>query len=171
VFGFNAPMERTYMASDARVDSILFGCALAVWRNPVVDDYPLDARRWGLLWLPLALLVLAVCMVARDPAFRETARYTLQGAALTVVFVAAIRFRQWPPFRVLNSRVAVFIGMLSYSLYLVHFAVLFAMERIAPTLHPVPRGTLALALSIGASYAIYRLVEKPCARLRRRLTD
>ena len=33
----HAPSGRIYVATDTRRDSILFGCALAVWNNPVLD--------------------------------------------------------------------------------------------------------------------------------------
>jgi peptidoglycan/LPS O-acetylase OafA/YrhL len=36
VFLWHVSENRTYLATDTRVDSILFGCALAVWRNPVM---------------------------------------------------------------------------------------------------------------------------------------
>jgi peptidoglycan/LPS O-acetylase OafA/YrhL len=117
------------------------------------------------------VLVLGLCLVVRDAAFRETLRYSLQGAALTIIFVAAIRYAHWLPFRVLNWRPLAFIGVLSYSLYLVHYAVIFAIERILPAWHPLARGVLAAVVSIAISWAIYRLIEKPCARLRKRLTD
>jgi peptidoglycan/LPS O-acetylase OafA/YrhL len=171
-FGDDAvSIDRTYMASDTRVDSILFGCALAVWRNPMLDAPVLRERWWKTVIVPAALLLLAFCLVVRNPQFRETLRYTLQGIALTVMFMAAIRFKSWLPFRFLNLRPVVFIGGLSYSLYLVHFAVLFAVQRNLPALHPVASGALALAISLLLSWTIYRVVERPCARLRRRLID
>ena len=81
VFGCRAPVVRTYMASDTRIDSILFGCALAVWNNPVLDPVPLNERRWKYFYVPLAVLLLACCLSARGDSFRETVRYSVQGAA------------------------------------------------------------------------------------------
>jgi peptidoglycan/LPS O-acetylase OafA/YrhL len=167
----HASTERTYFGSDTRVDSILFGCALAVWHNPVLDRVRQSEGWWKWVLAPGAVLVLGLCLVVRDAAFRETLRYSLQGAALTIIFVAAIRYAHWLPFRVLNWRPLAFIGVLSYSLYLVHYAVIFAIERILPAWHPLARGVLAAVVSIAISWAIYRLIEKPCARLRKRLTD
>jgi len=171
VYGFDVPTDRTYLASDTRVDSILFGCALAVWRNPVVDAPALRERFWKIAVVPGAFVVMVLCLLVRDAGFRETLRYTLQGIALTFIFIAAIRYKDWLPFRVLNLKPVAFIGVLSYSLYLVHFAVIFAVRRNLPDLHPVPSALLALALSVLLAWIIYRLVERPCARLRRRLID
>jgi peptidoglycan/LPS O-acetylase OafA/YrhL len=171
VLALDAPVNRTYFATDTRVDSILFGCALAVWNNPVLQN-PLPGERWWRsLGLPLALLILVFCVVYRNPAFRETLRYSLQGLALTAVFVTAVRFWTWWPFKVLNARPVVFVGVLSYSLYLVHLVVLGEMARYLPSLQPVLRGAAAFGVALLLAWVIYVLVETPCARLRRRLTD
>jgi peptidoglycan/LPS O-acetylase OafA/YrhL len=61
------------------------------------------------------------------------------------------------------------LGVLSYSLYLVHQVVLFAVEKQFVTWHPLGRGILALAVALVLSEAIQRFVEEPCARIRRRL--
>ena len=171
VFVHHAPMVRTYLASDTRVDSILFGCALAVWKNPVLDDVALNERRWKYAYVPFAALLLACCLVERGDNFRETVRYSLQGAALTIVFIAAIRFQYWRVFAWLNSRAAVFIGLLSYSLYLLHLAVLLGIARALPEAGLLVQGAVSLMISIALAWMIYIIVEKPCARLRRRLSD
>ncbi len=170
VFQCHASVLRTYYGSDTRVDSILFGCALAVWKNPVLDDVPLRESRWKYAYLPCALLVLGVCFVARGDAFRETLRYSLQGAALTVLFVAAIRYHRWPVFAWLNHRAVAYVGLLSYSLYLLHLAVLMRMERALPMLQPIFRAVLSFGIALGLAALIYRYVERPCARLRKKLS-
>jgi peptidoglycan/LPS O-acetylase OafA/YrhL len=171
VFGYHVPMTRTYMASDTRVDSILFGCALAVWNNPVLDEVPMNERRWKLCYVPVAALVLGCCLLLRGDNFRETFRYSLEGAALTLLFMAAIRYHRSPLFAWLNTRAMVFIGLLSYSLYLLHFAVIFGIARALPGMNHVLRGGLSLGVSIALAWLIYVTVEKPCARLRRKLSD
>lgn len=171
VYHFQVEMDRTYMATDTRLDSILFGCALAVWKNPVLDELRLNERLWKCAILPLSVVVLVASMVFRDPGFRETARYSLQGAALTLVFIAAIRFPSWTPFRLLNWRPLTFIGLLSYSLYLLHFTVIVAIKRWLPNEGPVLQGVLSFATSIVLAWLMYVSVERPFARLRRRLSD
>ncbi|MDP9011816.1 MAG: acyltransferase [Pseudomonadota bacterium] len=171
VYHFRVPMDRTYMATDTRLDSILFGCALAVWKNPVLDDLRLDERWWKTVIAPAAVAVLVICLMFRDAGFRETARYSLQGAALTFVFIAAIKFPGWLPFRLLNTRPLAFIGLLSYSLYLFHFAVIIAVQRLAPQAGAGLQAVLSLAVAVALAWVMYLLVERPCARLRRRLSD
>jgi peptidoglycan/LPS O-acetylase OafA/YrhL len=167
----HAPMLRTYMASDTRIDSILFGCALAVWNNPVLDDVPLVERRWKYLYAPAAVLILVLCLIVRRDDFRETLRYSLQGIALTFIFIAAIRFHRWPVFVPLNTRPMIFIGLLSYSLYLMHLAVTAGIARLLPDWNEFAQGVLSLAIAVVLAWLIYVSIEKPCARLRRRLTD
>jgi peptidoglycan/LPS O-acetylase OafA/YrhL len=170
VLGFGATENRTFMASDTRVDSILFGCALALAMNPVLDSPWGSERLWKIVLLPAGLSLLMFTFVYRAPWFRETIRYTVQGIALTPLFVSAIRFPTWLPFRVLNARPVAYVGVLSYTLYLVHQVALLLVLYQLPALDPVRRAILALLLSFIVALTIHRLVEKPCARIRKRLT-
>jgi peptidoglycan/LPS O-acetylase OafA/YrhL len=160
---------RIYIATDTRVDSILFGCALAVWNNPVLDEPRGSARLWKFLFLPGALTALLICFLIHGSVFRETWIYSIEGVALTLVFIAAMRFHTWPLFRFLNWRPVMFIGTLSYSLYLVHDVLLRAVAQLWPDSHAWQRAVISLIASFIAAWAIYVLVEKPCARLRKRL--
>jgi peptidoglycan/LPS O-acetylase OafA/YrhL len=123
--------------------------------------------KWALV--PLATGVLLFALVYRDPGFRATLRYSLQGVALTPVFIAALRYPRWLVFRPLNTRAASFLGTLSYSLYLVHYSLLDLVQAHVRA-HPVVQGALALLASVALAWAIYRLIEKPCAAIRRRLS-
>ena len=164
-----ASVERTYLATDTRIDSILFGCALAVWNSPVVDRPRLDVRAWTRAVIPLSFAVLLLCFVIRSDAFMETLAYSIQGIALNVVFVAAIRFKDWWAFRWLNSRAMMLIGALSFSIYLIHFSVLQAVQRAFPT-HAYIDSLFAFAITVSLAWIIYQVVERPCARLRQRFT-
>lgn len=165
----HTPPEYTMHATDARVDSILFGCALALYRNPALPGPQVPVAA---VWCAFAvgLVVLLLTIVSRDAFFRETLRYSLQGLALAPVFVAAIRFPRSLPFRLLNTRALRWVGVLSYSLYLVHLPIIQVLRlRLR-----APEGVLTLlafAVSISLASAIYYAIEKPCARLRRRLSQ
>lgn len=171
VLYMHALPDHTYLATDTRLDSILFGCALAVWNNPVLDGLKPSATLWKYVVVPASLLVLLACLAFREPAFRETARYSLQGLALTPIFIGAICFPKWLPFRFLNARPVAFIGLLSYSLYLIHYAVIFAVGEHAASL-PLPvQGGLSFAIALGIAWLFYVYVERPCARTRRKLSN
>jgi len=169
VFVDHAPLDRTYLASDTRIDSILFGCALAVGANPVLDPLRGSVALWKKVLLPLGMLLLLSTFLFRAPWYRETLRYTLQGIGLTPLFVMAMREPRWWPFRWLNLRWVRHVGLLSYSLYLVHHVVLYLCEHHLPSWHWTARAVLSLAASLAIAQAIHRFIEKPCARLRRRL--
>ncbi|HEX3594583.1 MAG TPA: acyltransferase [Polyangiaceae bacterium] len=170
VYALHVTTDRTYMGSDTRIDSILFGCALALHGNPVLDGPSrISEATWKWVLVPLGLAGLLFALLHRTPAFRETLRYSIQGVALTPLFIAAVRFPNWRLFRPLNTRAASFLGVLSYSLYLVHYSLLdFVKAHV--NVHPVVQGGIALVASIGVAWTIYRYVEKPCAAIRRRLS-
>jgi peptidoglycan/LPS O-acetylase OafA/YrhL len=170
VFLLHADVERLSLCSDTRIDSIAFGCALAVWNNPVLDGTTarIEARRWPRAAFLAGVALLLVTFVARGPAFRETIRYTLQGIGLTPIFVSALRYPGWPIFRLLNARPMRFVGALSYSLYLVHHVVLRSVQEHL-RFGGLGCALVALVVSLSLAWALQITVEKPCARLRRRL--
>jgi peptidoglycan/LPS O-acetylase OafA/YrhL len=169
VFGLDASVLRTYYATDTRIDSILFGCALGVYGNPMLDPMWLTERVWKRWLLPAGLALLFFCLVYRNPDFRETFRYSLQGIGLYSVFYCAVRYPEWGLMRWLNVRWVAFVGTLTYSLYLVHATVLLALEEQFSGVPSAIRGAVGLVISFVLAYAIYRLVERPIGRLRRRL--
>jgi peptidoglycan/LPS O-acetylase OafA/YrhL len=162
--------DRTYVATDTRFDSILFGCALALYGNPMFDlpkrERP-SMSDLGLLALGLGMLL--VTFLYRDEVFRETVRYTMQGIGLIPVFVTAVRFPDWGPMKVLNLRPVKFMGTLSYSLYLVHHVVVEAFAWHWPG-SSVSNGILSLAVSIAIAATIWYFIEEPCAEVRRKLS-
>ena len=167
-YALGAAGDRTYMASDTRIDSILFGCALAVYANPALDaDAAVPPRVWKFALLPAGLAVLLFSFAYRDVNFRESLRYTLQGLALVPVFMVAVRWSDWGVFRLLNVSVVRFVGVLSYSLYLVHQVFLYAVQANL-SLPPIVSGALALALSLLVAAVIHVVVERPAAGMRRR---
>ncbi|MCL2013020.1 MAG: acyltransferase [Cystobacterineae bacterium] len=161
--------NKTYLTSDTRFDSMLFGCALALWKNPVMDKQRHFAdSTWKFVFFPLGLLGLLAGFLIREPSFRESFRYSLQGLSLVPIFIVGIHFFQWWPFRWLNNKHVKFWGNLSYSLYLVHHVVIFAIYEHFPQLHGVLKGALALLVAWALSRAIYAWVEKPTTALRKR---
>jgi peptidoglycan/LPS O-acetylase OafA/YrhL len=160
--------NRLFMGSDTRVDSILFGCALALFGNPMFDDWRGSRTLWCWLLLPLGLAMLAFTFIFRAEWFREATRYSLQGLALIPVFVAAIRYPEWGPMRVLNWRVVRRVGVLSYSLYLCHQVILFGLVNVFPSTGRFVISLVALGLSLAIAELIQRFVEKPSGRARRR---
>jgi peptidoglycan/LPS O-acetylase OafA/YrhL len=161
--------QRLEIASDTRFDSILFGCVLALYGNPALDASRFGGRVWKYVFFPLSVCGLLFSFLYRDDYFRDTFRYTLQGICLFSVFVCAVRYPNWAPMRPLNFRPVAFLGVLSYSLYLVHQVVLACIDHELAGFGGTTRALSALALSLAIAWILYIAVEKPFARLRRKL--
>jgi peptidoglycan/LPS O-acetylase OafA/YrhL len=161
-------IERVRIATDTRIDSILFGCMLAIVGNPVIDrPMAIPESAWKRVLVPIALATLVGSLLVSDDRIRETVRYTVQGVALVPLFVAAIRWPSWGFCRLLNSRPVVFVGQTSYSFYLLHDVVLHQLEYHGAG--DVGRVLIGLPISMACSALCYWWIEKPATRLRVRL--
>jgi peptidoglycan/LPS O-acetylase OafA/YrhL len=157
----------TYYATDARLDSILWGCLLALAANPVLGDRPLFPKRWQFAGFGLALLVLAGSLLPRSVIYRESLRYTVQALALYAIFsfVTAnprhwsVAWLEWTPLR--------YIGWISYVLYLSHDFILNVVTARVPGRQWVT-GPLAFAISLVFATAMRYALELPLQRLRAR---
>jgi peptidoglycan/LPS O-acetylase OafA/YrhL len=163
--------NRTYYASDTRIDSIIFGCILAIVMNPVRNlrhNDTMSLREWAIV--AAAIGTLLVTLLYRDNVFRETIRYSLQGLALMPLFYFAVRFSDNQLFRHLNSRLAITLGTYSYAIYLIHHIVIRLIATRAPAiaanffiLFPI-----ALLVSIAFAAAVDRFVDQYFRQLRRK---
>jgi peptidoglycan/LPS O-acetylase OafA/YrhL len=163
--------QRTYYASDTRIDSIIYGCILAVVMNPVRQLHrpgTMSLAQWALL--AGAAVTLLLTLLYRDPTFRETARYSIQGLALMPLFYFAVRFSDNKLFRQLSLPWAVTLGTYSYAIYLIHYVVIRLIEQHVPAiaanffiLFPT-----ALLISIAYAAAIEHFVDPYFRQLRRR---
>jgi peptidoglycan/LPS O-acetylase OafA/YrhL len=169
VFGFDAPKDRMYVSTDTRVDAILAGCILAIWKNPALEPESSDERALKWVWLPLGGAAVLLSLALRIPEFEQTFRYTLQSFGLIPFFIAAVRFHDRGVLRLLNLRFVRFVGVLSYSMYLMHTSLLWGLGQWTNWSEPV-RGLVALAALIAAGTLIHHYIEKPCAELRRKLS-
>ena len=172
VFKLGAGYDRIFFATDTRVDSILFGCALAVTGNPALaQDRQISETSLKYFYLPAGCVLLFCSVFFRASDFRDTLRYSIQGVALYPFFIAAIRFPEWLIFRPLNWGWMRFLGVLSYSLYLIHFTVIKILTLHMPELDIVTTAVVSLAISLVLSYAVYRLAEVPAARIKKRFSS
>lgn len=165
---FDASIDRTYLATDTRIDAILFGCVLGVYRNPMLDDCPRPRPNVALVGTLAALACIGLSMIYRQDVYRETLRYTVQSAALTPIFYFAIQRPSLWLFSFLNIGWVRFIGVLSYSFYLVHHIVIFTFVRHLSDSPVWVRAVLSAAVSLAIAYGFHRLIEQPSAVLRKR---
>jgi peptidoglycan/LPS O-acetylase OafA/YrhL len=161
--------DRTYYASDTRIDSIIYGCLLAVVINPLRQlrrHETISAAQWVVM--ATAVVTLLLTLLYRDPNFRETVRYSLQGLALMPLFYFAVRFSNNQLFRHLNSPWAITLGTYSYSIYLIHYVVIRFVAANAPAIAAKSFILFPTALLISIAYAavIDRFVDRYFRRLR-----
>jgi peptidoglycan/LPS O-acetylase OafA/YrhL len=157
----------TYVATDARLDSILWGCILALNHNPVFADLPLVSPRWRVPAFFLAIFFLFSTLAIRNTTYRDTLRYTLQALALYVIFNFvvgnirhwSVRWMEWPPLR--------YLGWTSYVLYLSHAFILACTEIWFPNRLWLSSSTCFLLALAFATLTRYTL-ELPLQRLRAR---
>lgn len=177
-FGLDTlPINRILMATDTRLDSIVYGCLLAVMmdRAHKLDGHRikrlLDAassRAAQAFGVALLLFTLAI----REPEFRETLRYSLQGIALMVLFTALF----WPSpsnprrlERLLTQRWMLYVGAISYSLYMYHFLVMRALQLFFGNSHTEWRLLATALLAFVLASMSYHFVETPFRRFGARL--
>ena len=157
-------VERNYYWSHTRMDSILFGCILALWNNPLLDE---DAWKPQFLHVLIALAVLTATFVIGDSTFRFVIRYSLQGAALFVLFSYILSERSALLNSVLTSPPMIWIGLVSYSLYLCHFAIFKTLE-LHSSLNPLTIGVAGTLLAFGYGFLMRKFVEVPILNWRRK---
>jgi peptidoglycan/LPS O-acetylase OafA/YrhL len=143
----------------------VWGCLLAVRNNPWFSDpSPLLARRKQLFAIG-GMVLLVLSLIDRDPAYRESLRYTQQGIALYPIFFFCISspgqfFVRW-----LDGKILRWIGWVSYSVYLIHFAVLSELRTVFQSLFVA--GLISFGLTLGYGWLMRMLVEKPLREWRR----
>jgi peptidoglycan/LPS O-acetylase OafA/YrhL len=166
VFGYNAPEWRTYVATDTRLDSILWGCLLAIAANPALGDrWGTRLANWGLGTIAMAMIV--GTLLFRAGWFRETFRYTIQGVALMPLFALAIRRGRSGPLSFLHNYMMRLISVYSYTIYLVHSVLLvFLFDTRQPRF--IKSFPVVMVLSFISAALMYRFVDVPMAAIRRR---
>jgi peptidoglycan/LPS O-acetylase OafA/YrhL len=165
-FGLHVHKGNIGRGTDTRLDSIAWGCLLSAL---------VHARSRHLQWiasprtLVVALVLSLVDFAIRDERYRQTLHFTVQGMALLPVFYALFVSHRWLNWleRILQHRPLVFVGRISYSLYLYHFLVLECVLVLMPP--GMARDTVAVLGGLVAATLSWRFVETPLRRIGSRL--
>lgn len=168
---------RTSEATDTRIDSIVYGCLVAVFLavigtapSPARADFVRRLGSWPMVFAGGALMLFS--LLYRDPVFRETWRYSIQGLALIPVFAHLFaRVPSGPLHAVLTQKAMVYCGKISYSLYLYHWFAVSVVREAHPE-HSWPQVALiAVPLMLAMSVASFHFVEKPTRKAGHRLAQ
>jgi len=151
--------SRAYYGTDARVHTILFGALLAIlfasWRPSAVA-----IRRLAVAGLASFVVMLLVWHVASG----TSARYYEGGSAAYAVLVCIIVAGALQPGvlrRLLSVRPLVWVGRISYGLYLFHWPLIVWLVPTRVHLHGLPLNALRIALTFVAATLSFYLVELP----------
>jgi peptidoglycan/LPS O-acetylase OafA/YrhL len=158
----DASLPRVMYGTDARLDALLIGCALAIvgWQG---------IRRVPIPVILAAFAGIVSLMLVRTNAFHFAIGYTAVSVA-TVVLIAAVLTGQRMS-SVLSGRPIVATGRISYGLYLWHLPVYGAVFKFGTQLPHALQMVAAVGLSFAAAALSYRFVEQPFLRLKRRKSE
>lgn len=169
----NLRPDRIYMATDTRLDSILYGAVCALLSTPggAAADGPRPAWLAGeggvrIFWL--GLLLLGISLLYRDAVFRETLRYSLQGVALLCMTQHLVFGSGWLV-RLLSSAPMRYLGAISYSLYLYHWLAHVLLRIWLPDAGPSTQLAGMVVLAWPAAHLSWRWIEHTGLAWRRRI--
>jgi peptidoglycan/LPS O-acetylase OafA/YrhL len=167
----NVAFSRAYYAFDSRADALFVGCLLGLL---AADGYLNGWPRWarGLLTAAAAASGVFLCWVLLyTPLFSENLvvwwlpTSSLAAAVLLAYFVVCPGS---VGSRVMGIGVLLFIGEISYTLYLVHFPVYLAIEPSMTGWAYWPNEAARLVVIFAIATASWFLLERPLMRWRRR---
>jgi peptidoglycan/LPS O-acetylase OafA/YrhL len=144
--------------------------------RPAVSGIPFSERKWHRLLIAIFVAGLIVCVLDhRHWIALSQLNDFIVGPIAAFLLTSLTLGRLLPLARVLTSKIAVWLGDCSYSLYLIHAVVIEAVWRVlvAPvTTSPALRLILELIFGLAASIAVarvfYVLVERPFLYARER---
>ncbi len=173
-------MLRVEHGTDTRIDSILYGAVLSALLASKLRATTL--RLVGRSSAAIAgILLVSGTLLIRDPWFRQTLRFNVQGVGLFLIAGAILHGPALAWARtLLGHRLMILVGRYSYSLYLWHWLVLcLAMAllpgwAVAPLVGAAPTTSWfaavflpLMATSFALAAASYYGVERPMLRVRR----
>jgi peptidoglycan/LPS O-acetylase OafA/YrhL len=143
-------------------DGLATGCALAL----LVGRYGIAGivtRIPPLLFAVAPIAAVVCCALAKWTSFTLPIGITITNLAIALVVLSCIAHADTAIGRLLNTRPAIFLGTVSYSLYL--WQQLFMDRTLTPAIFTFPvNAILAFAAAVGS----YHLVERPLQTLRHR---
>lgn len=171
---FNAvTFTRIYYAFDSRADALFFGCLLGLLAS---DGYFSHWKQWAIRLLTVAAVGASVFLcwiLLYAPLWQENLVVwwlPLSTLASGIILVFFVIRPQAIGSRLVGIAPLVFLGELSYAIYLIHFPVFLALTPGADGTHWSfwPTEILRLAIVFALACASWFLIEKPLMRWRQR---
>lgn len=169
-------VDAPYILTLCRVDTLLTGAALALLARTYGATRVVAACRARIY--PALLWLVTVALTPLGPSFLPNVlpsrAYTLVGYTLTALACAVIVgsvAHGAPPVPWLRARPLVYVGKVSYGVYLLHVLVGWALVRAFPALGRGPvEGTVLVfaAVTVLVATVAHAVVDRPFTALRRR---
>lgn len=158
--------NRIYFSSHTRIDSIIWGClsAVLVFQQSSGKYFKFLQNKWVIASGVLALLV---SFTYRNDFFRQTLFYTIQGYGIFILVPLIGVHKNKLLKNLLSNDWLIFIGKLSYSLYLFHWIALKMSTQFFIEFS-LNWQLLFWPLTILLSLSSYYLVEQPFMQLRKK---
>jgi peptidoglycan/LPS O-acetylase OafA/YrhL len=158
----DASAHRIYYAPDGHFDVILVGCLAGLWFATGRVPSVLGLHRVQQLATVLALGVVTtvVALIAFGDSVLSGGLLTLFAAAVAVLILTVAVPQPSRLGRLLALPPLVFVGKISYALYLWHVVFLFALDALP--------ATVEVGLAVVAATVSYYVVERPFLRWKRR---
>ena len=166
------PWQYNYVATDTRIDSIAWGCLLAILLQSTSEYTVKPQTSWFIrpeaVFIGIIIIILTLGYRSED--FRWTWRFTLQGMALALLIGNLLLDPRWRSVvNFLELRPLRFIGRISYGLYLYHMLLNRIILENYPTLSQSAYLSASLVASISVATISYFAIEVPLKAIRRRL--
>jgi len=168
---FNPPYMTNFPMTLHFIAFFIGGALLAKHRVSIVDWMRKQARSFHVFLFVFAVLVYTLSWTAYGLKLfhNDMLQDWIAAAGASLFVVAALSTASF--MRALQSKPLVFLGKISYSLYLFHMIVLLALLHLLEGYAPVGVILLiAFAASFAVSVLAYEWIEKPSMQLGRRLT-
>lgn len=161
LFQFGFSPARTYYGFDTRADALLIGCAAGL------------AVSWGLVRAMSRLNILAVALMVvfaigtdfASPIMHEGG-FTILATATALLLINLVLTEKGTLHVLLNWKLLVWIGRISYGLYLWHYP-MFKWIKYVSAPWPV-KLAVALLGTFGAASVSFYVVERPLLQLKKR---
>lgn len=157
--------DRIYKSTDTRFDAIMFGVIFAI--SSYLYGSKIVERTSSSTALIVGLLLLLISLAIRNDNFRESFRYTIQGLGLFVLFGGMLTPAALAS-KVLGSAFFLYLGKISYSLYLWHWAVYVIMQRTWDPNHSVLAAGVMILVSIVIAHFSQKYIERNSLKWRAR---
>lgn len=164
--------ERIHYGLDTRMDSLMAGAALAYFLRALPADGLSEpaSRLLGRVLAPGSLVVLLSIpqIVTWYSPWMGRYGYVIVATA-SALLLADLTAGRHSLLRATFARgPLVFLGRISYGIYLLHLPIYFIVEQALPDWTLMQKLPLKLALSLAAATASYYAIERPCLRLKAR---